>query len=145
MSGKRILVVDDNPDVAQIVRMATRKLGRPVEVVSEMQADRALARMERETFDLVIGDYRLRETDGLSLFAAARPAGPGEMRLLFTAHSGKLDPTALAKAHVDGVIEKPMMLDALRVMLDAVLEREPHTIAALRGALDARVAGAPKT
>lgn len=141
---QRILVVDDNPDIAQIVRMATRKLGRPVEVVSEMQADRALQRMERETFDLVIGDHRLRETDGLSLFAAARPAGPGEMRLLFTAHGGKLDPTALANAHLDGVIEKPMMLDALRVMLDAVLEREPHTVAALRGALDARLAAHPK-
>jgi CheY-like chemotaxis protein len=136
----RILVVDDNPDVAQIMRLATRKLERRVEVVSELNAERALDRLRVESFDLIISDFRMREMDGLEMLAKARPAEAGETRLLFTAYGAKLDPVALAKAHVDGVIEKPMVLDALRVVLDAVLDHEPHTMAALKGALAARTA-----
>ena len=141
----RILVVDDNPDVAGIIRLAVRKLARPVEVVGEVNADRALERLKYEAFDLVISDYRMREMDGLQLMAKARPAAQDEVRLLFTAYSAKLDAAALANAHLDGVIEKPMVLDALRQVLDAVLDHEPQTMAALRRALEARGGAALRT
>jgi len=135
---RRILVVDDNPDVAGIIRLAVRKLPRKIEVVGEVNADRALERLKVEQFDLVISDYRMREMDGLQLLAAARPAQEDEVRLLFTAYSAKLDAAALAKARLDGVLEKPMVLDALRQVLDAVLDHDPQTMAALKRSLDAR-------
>lgn len=134
----RILVVDDNPDVAGIIRLAVRKLPRPIEVVGELNAERALERLKYEQFDLVISDYRMREMDGLQLLAKARPAQQDEVRLLFTAYSAKLDAVALANARLDGVIEKPMVLDALRQVLDAVLDHEPQTMAALKRSLEAR-------
>lgn len=135
---RRILVVDDNPDVASIVRLAVGKLPGKVHVTSEADPERALDRLAHERFDLVLSDHRMRTMDGLELLALAPPAHESETRLLFTAHGTKLDPTAIAGARVDGVLEKGMMLEAMREVIDAVLEREPSTMAALKRNLAAR-------
>lgn len=139
MTGKRILVVDDNPDVAGIVRLATQKLPGKVEVVSEVNADRALQRMQRDAFDLIITDYRLREMDGFTFLANAPPAKPHEKRLMFSAYPGKLEGNAAGAARLDGFLEKPMMLDALREILGAVLAEDKPTLDALHSGLEARV------
>lgn len=142
VSAKRILVVDDNPDIAGIMRLAVGKLDRPVEVVSELDPQRALRILDREEFDLVIADYRMREMDGLELLTLARPPRGHEKRLLYTAYPAKLDAALLASARLDGFMEKPMLLAALRSVIDAVLDGDPATLAALKRALDARTAEA---
>ena len=139
-NAKRILVVDDNPDVAGIIRLATQKLPEKVEIVSEVNADRALQRMRQDTFDLVITDYRLREMDGFTFLANAPPAKPHEKRLMFSAYPGKLGGNPEGAAKLDGFLEKPMMLDALREILGAVLAEDKPTLDALHHGLEARVA-----
>jgi len=86
----------------------------------------------------VLGDYRMREMDGLQFLARAREARPEGRRVLFTAYAGRLDPGALAGAHVDGVLEKPMPLLALRELLDAILAGDEATLAAMKRSVDAR-------
>ena len=135
----RILVVDDNPDVAGIVRLAVRRLSRKVEVVSEMNAERALARLATERYDLLLSDFRMREMDGLAFLARTRDRHPGGRRVLFTAYAARLDPAALAAAGLDGCIEKPMQLTALAEILDAVLAGDEPTLAALHRSIEARV------
>lgn len=142
LAPARVLVVDDNPDVAGIVRLAVGKLPRRVEVASEVNADRALERVRSEEFDLVLGDFRMREMDGLQFLARAREARPQGRHVLFTAHAGKLDPAALARAHVDGVLEKPTALPELRELLGAILNRDAATLAAMKRGVDARTGGA---
>lgn len=136
----RLLVVDDNPDVAGIVRLAVRRMHRRVEVASEINPERALERLRSESFDLVLGDFKMREMDGLRFLKLAREAQPHGLHMLFTAYAGHLDREKLADAHVDGVLEKPMMLGTLGEMLDAVLDHDPSTLAALKRAMDARTA-----
>lgn len=140
---KRILVVDDNPDVAGIVRLATQKLPAKVEVIGEVNAERALQRMQSDTFDLVITDYRLREMDGLSFLAQAPASRPHETRLMFSAYPAKLEGNAIGAARLDGFIEKSTMLPALREILGAVLQEDQPTLDALRRGLAARVRTTP--
>lgn len=140
MTAQRILVVDDNPDVAGIVRLAARKMHRRVEIASELNPERALDRLRHESFDLVLGDFRMREMDGLQFLKLAREAQPEGLRMLFTAYAGHLDKQKLAEAQVDGVLEKPMMLGTLGEMLDAVLAHDASTLAALKRAMEARTA-----
>lgn len=134
----RILVVDDNPDVAGIVRLALRRVPRKVDVVAEVNADRALDLLKSERFDLILSDFRMREMDGLAFLARARAAHPDGRRVLFTAYAARLDPAALAEAGLDGCIEKPMQLSALAAILDAVLAGDAPTLAALHRAIEAR-------
>lgn len=134
----RVLVVDDNPDVAGIVRLAVRKIERRIEVASEVNPARALERLRSERFDLVLGDFRMREMDGLEFLSRARETQPEGRRVLFTAHAGKLDPGALERSHVDGVLEKPTSLPELRELLDAILAGDRATLAALKRGVEAR-------
>lgn len=143
MTPRRILVVDDNPDVAGIVRLATQKLPGKVEVVGEVNADRALQRLRQDAFDLVITDYKLREMDGFTFLANAPPAKPHEKRILFTAHGAKLDAQALGASKLDGFLEKGMMLEALREILGAVLADDKATMDALHAGLAARLRTKP--
>ena len=136
----RVLIVDDNPDVAGIVRLAARRMSRRVEVASELNPERALERLRSESFDLILGDYKMREMDGLQFLKMARAVRPEGKRMLFTAYAARLDGIALAGAEIDGVLEKPMMLDTLGEMLDAVLANDASTMAALKRAMGARAA-----
>ena len=140
LAPARLLVVDDNPDVAGIVRLAVRRMNRRVEVASEINPERALERLRSEPFDLVLGDFRMREMDGLQFLKLARETRPEGLRMLFTAYAGHLDKEKLADAQVDGVLEKPMMLGTLGEMLDAVLDHDPSTLAALKRAMESRTA-----
>jgi signal transduction histidine kinase/ActR/RegA family two-component response regulator len=65
---RRILVVDDEPDVAEVLGEALRLDGHRVDIASDGRD--ALARLEREPFDLVVSDTKMPVMDGLELFQA---------------------------------------------------------------------------
>ena len=70
----RILVVDDEPDVAELVVLILARAGHEVEAVHSGRA--ALARLETTAYDLVICDLVMPEVNGAAIFKAvqARPA-----------------------------------------------------------------------
>ncbi|HLF26003.1 MAG TPA: response regulator [Anaerolineae bacterium] len=76
LSGKRLLIVDDNENNRRILSHEARRLGMASEAVASGPA--ALERMGRgDTFDLVILDMHMPEMDGLTLARKlrAQPAG----------------------------------------------------------------------
>lgn len=83
-SPKHILVVDDEESVRQICSRMLTPLGYVVETVDN--ADHALARVEKEWFDLLITDYRMPGTlNGLTLGRAVRERSPHTQVMLMTA------------------------------------------------------------
>lgn len=70
----RILVVDDNPDILANVRdFLSMKDGWAPETASTGRE--ALERIDRSTFDLVILDVGLPDTDGMTLTRRLRASG----------------------------------------------------------------------
>lgn len=68
--GPRILVVDDAPDVTEILALLLRKEG--YEVVRAHSGAEALEAARREQFDLVISDIGMPGMNGYQLGAALR-------------------------------------------------------------------------
>lgn len=80
----RILVVDDNPDILANVRdFLSMKDGWAPETASTGRE--ALERIDRSTFDLVILDVGLPDTDGMTLTRRLRASGFTAPILMLTA------------------------------------------------------------
>jgi two-component system NtrC family sensor kinase len=66
ISGKAILVVDDEPDVAGVLADALRVDGHEVETAENGSA--ALEKLRGRTYDLIMSDLRMPELDGPGLY-----------------------------------------------------------------------------
>ncbi len=79
----RILVVEDEPTVAQLMVDVLREEGHQVEAVLDSQA--GLTKLSRDRYDLVICDLRMPRLDGMAFYEALTVAGsPMRHRILFT-------------------------------------------------------------
>jgi PAS domain S-box-containing protein len=84
-TGRRILLVDDNVDVAESVGMVLEILGHQVAV--EHEASGAIRRAQTESFDRCILDIGLPDMNGYEL-ARALHEQPGTRGAVFIAHTG---------------------------------------------------------
>ncbi len=85
MSRARILVVDDELAIRQVLAANLRKAGYDVEELGEAPA--ALERMQAGDIDIAICDIRMPEMSGIDLLRAAQQAGIDTTFLLMTAHA----------------------------------------------------------
>jgi CheY-like chemotaxis protein len=77
----RILVVDDEPDVAELVVLILGNAGYEMEAVHSGRA--ALARLEAEAYDLVICDLVMPDVNGIAVFEAVQRRPEPRPRLVF--------------------------------------------------------------
>lgn len=109
----RILVVDDEPDVADIVAAILGPAGFEVETVYGGRA--ALEQLAAEPYDLVICDLVMPEVDGVSVYRAIQKMGESRPLVLFLSgyHDAGDYETFLREASVP-TAPKPFDVDDLR-------------------------------
>jgi CheY-like chemotaxis protein len=84
----RVLVVEDNPDVAEVTNWMVKELG--YEPVIASNADDALKLASEQEFDLVMSDVVMAGTmDGIKMARSLRERRPGCPILLVTGYSEK--------------------------------------------------------
>jgi CheY-like chemotaxis protein len=102
---KKILLVDDVPDLAQAMEMMLTKLGHTV-VVSSDGKD-AVARFTPEAFDLVITDYSMPRMNGVELAEILKRRSPGQRILMVTAYTFTIAAYDGRPLPVDAILRKP--------------------------------------
>ena len=70
----RILILDDQETIADLLSEMIRLLGH--EPISENDPQRALERLEEETFDVILTDYRMPDMNGQEFYNAAIAVRP---------------------------------------------------------------------
>jgi CheY-like chemotaxis protein/anti-sigma regulatory factor (Ser/Thr protein kinase) len=107
-SHGRVLVVEDNPEVADVTVSMLEQLG--YEVMAVRDADTALTLIEQQSFDLMVSDIVMAGSmDGIGLARVIREQKPGLAVLLVTGYSN-------AASYLVGefvVIRKPFQLAEL--------------------------------
>lgn len=73
LSGRNILVVDDEPDLRQMIQILLAKAGAQVQVAEDGEAGWKAWR-ERGPFDLVVSDLRMPKATGMDLYRNLRSA-----------------------------------------------------------------------
>ncbi|MHC1635903.1 MAG: response regulator [Candidatus Methanospirareceae archaeon] len=69
----RVLHVDDEPVDLEITRIFLKKEAKDdFEISSVLSAKEALAKLEKEHFDIIISDYKMPEMDGIQFLETLR-------------------------------------------------------------------------
>ena len=135
--SKRLLVVDDEPNLLRAVAAALRAEG--YEVVTARNGREALVRVAESVPDLVISDIRMPGMDGYQLAGQLRASSRTAIVpiIFFTAKDETTDRVAGFRAGVDAYITKPFEPDELLAVIQSILSRVERThseIARLVGA-----------
>lgn len=116
----RMLVVDDDPSLREMIATALQMRGAEVELASSLHEALQL----RGTFQVVVVDYLLGEQRGDVVLAGLRAAGMVQAGLLVT---GTDVPRKLAVGgEPDAVLRKPFELDELFERVAQLLTRSAH-------------------
>jgi two-component system KDP operon response regulator KdpE len=118
----RILVVDDEPDVVESVRLGFMLQWREVEVVGAGNADQALAAVESEPVDIVLLDIGLPRVDGFELLREIRAFSDVPIVML-TARDDAMDKVKGLELGADDYVTKPFNHLELMARVKAVLRR----------------------
>ena len=119
----RILVVEDDPDIAELIRHYLEKAGYTVERVSSGAA--VMPKLRSNTPDLVVLDLMLPELDGLMVCQAMRsdPKTAAIPIIMVTARGEEADRIAGLELGADDYLTKPFSPKELAARVTALLRR----------------------
>ena len=129
MPAARILVVDDEPDLVELIELTLGRMGlatRPAYSYKE-----ALAVLSEEPFDLCLTDMRLPDGDGLSLVQWLQEHRAGTPVAVITAHGNVETAVRALKVGAFDFVSKPLDLGVLRRLVTSALklgERQDGTM-----------------
>ena len=111
---ERLLVVEDDPSVAEVARRLLTRAGYTVQVLRD--AESAITALEHETFDLLVSDVVMPGMGGRDLAQELRRRR-ADVRILFISGYLDIDASRLALDRRTRLLHKPFSPEAL---LDAV-------------------------
>ncbi|HET6381647.1 MAG TPA: sigma-54 dependent transcriptional regulator [candidate division Zixibacteria bacterium] len=122
MTPARILVVDDERSMRELLAITLRQAGH--DVVLAEGGEPAVQALRADDFDLVITDLRMRKVDGLAVLRAAREHSPATVVLVVTAYASTETAVEAMKLGAYDYLTKPFKLDEIRLTVDKALERK---------------------
>lgn len=121
--GSRILVVEDEPDLAELVALNLRGAGH--EVTVSLTGSNALAEIQRSQPDLLVLDVMLPDISGIEVCRRLRRS-PQTVRLpviMLTARSDEVDRVVGFEVGADDYVPKPFSPRELVLRVEAILRR----------------------
>lgn len=120
MPEKTIFVVEDEPNIAEVVSLYLRRAGYQVQTVADGQA--ALNLFQKSIPDLVVLDLMLPGVDGYSLTRWLREQGSVPI-IMLTSRKEEMDRIAGLEMGADDYVVKPFSPQELVSRVRAVLRR----------------------
>ena len=117
----RILVIEDNHDIARLVELHLRDLSYRVDL--EMDGRSGLTRAMQGLYDLVILDIMLPGLDGLEVCRQLRGASNHTPVLMLTARTTELDRVLGLELGADDYLTKPFSIMELLARVKAIIRR----------------------
>jgi two-component system response regulator HydG len=131
-SRAQVLIVDDEPDHAEVMAESLRKPGHICTIVNSVAA--ALEELKLGAFDVIITDLRMPSSGGkdgvavdgadagLKVLDASRKLQPAAETIMVTAHGDVPTARAAFKHGAYDFIEKPLDLDVFRNLVNRAAE-----------------------
>jgi HD-like signal output (HDOD) protein len=116
MDKKRILFVDDEPNILDGLRRMLRSMRKEFELCFTESAREALGMMEQEEFDVVVSDMRMPGMDGAELMVEIQKRHPHSIRIMLTGQADE-ESTLRTIGFVHQFLSKPCDPEKLKGIL----------------------------
>jgi len=108
---QHVLVVDDEPDLLELLELTLSRMGLDVERASTV--GEAIAQLDRDSFDLCLTDMRLPDGTGLDLLRRMDEQGRSEKGIVITAYGSAENAVEALKAGAYDYLTKPFVFAEL--------------------------------
>jgi two-component system response regulator PilR (NtrC family) len=132
MTVPTILIIDDEPDLLDLVEITLARMGLNVDRAASVEA--ALGRLTANRYDLCLTDMRLPDGNGLDIVRRIAQDWPSLPVAVITAFGSAENAVAALKAGAFDYLAKPVSLEQLRALVKTAL-KVPEPSAASAGGL----------
>ena len=116
----RVLLVDDEPDILELLELALIRMGLEVGRAGGVRA--ACQQLDSSRFDLCLSDMRMPDGEGLELVRYIAERNLDVPVAVITAHGNTENAVAALKAGAFDYLSKPVSLDQLRALVKSALK-----------------------
>ena len=116
---KRVLVVDDEENIRQILKEYLNEFG--YEVVCAVNGQEALQIYKNGCFDVILSDLVMRPVDGLELLSEVKKVDPDAIFIMITGYPSIESALEAVKKGAKDYITKPFNIDEIRLKMERVL------------------------
>jgi two-component system, NtrC family, response regulator PilR len=118
-TSRRVLVVDDEPDIRELLELTLARMGLGVDAVGTIAE--AKARLKAERYDLCLTDMRLGDGEALDLVRHISALPTDLPVAVITAYGSAENAVAALKAGAFDYVSKPVGLEQLRALVKSAL------------------------
>ena len=120
----RLLLVDDNDSLRLTLPLVLERNGFNVSAAGNVTE--ALALIGSQTFDALLTDLHMPDAgDGLTVVSAMRHVNPKAVTLIFSGYPAMKEAAAAILAQADGILVKPLAVEALVDTIRGWIDRGP--------------------
>jgi two-component system response regulator PilR (NtrC family) len=116
----RILVVDDEPDLLELLELTLSRMG--LDTICAQTVGEAVQLLDKEPFDLCLTDMRLPDGEGLRVVEHITQKGLDVPVAVITAFGSAENAVAALKAGAFDYLAKPVALEQLRALVKQALK-----------------------
>jgi two-component system, NtrC family, response regulator PilR len=120
MTQPLVLVVDDEPDLVELVSLTLSRMQLATQSAGDVASAKKL--LKSQTFDLCLTDMRLPDGDGLDLLEWINTNKPGMPCAVITAHGNMESAVRALKLGAFDFVSKPLDLGVLRKLVASAIK-----------------------
>jgi two-component system response regulator PilR (NtrC family) len=124
----RVLIVDDEADIRELLDMTLARMGLPCDCAASVTEARQF--LATNTYQLCLTDMRMPDGDGLSLVQHIGSQFPSLPVAVITAHGSTENAVAALKAGAFDYLSKPVSLAQLRTLVKSALSLPNQNVCA---------------
>lgn len=116
-----VLLIDDDADAARAVSSVLRQ--ERYEVVVSRSASEALAALDKRSYDVVLLELNLAQTDGLALLAQVRQRAPTTSCIVLTGYATLESAVAAMRRGANDYLIKPCVIEDLKQTIRQAIDQ----------------------
>jgi DNA-binding NtrC family response regulator len=123
MGAYRVMVIDDENIVGKMIKASLEHDGYIVETF--LNPKPALARLQEETFDVVITDLKMKDMDGMAVLKTIKEESPDTKVIMITAFASLDAAVEAFRRNANDFFAKPVKIADLKACVKRLLNESP--------------------